>query len=216
MKVPTQFLAHSNSNLQMLSNSQNLIGRSLADYNQSQEGNHQKPTSNFNSASQQHLTKANSVQGSSTRIGSASGYSLRKFDPTEALQHQRMMAQQSMQILHKNQIMVNKSMRSFNSINMQAIKPYEQPKSVGTSQSIVNSNKNSIIIDSKTRQFIIGKNQMRQVPVKSKNAIPVLSNRRPSYGRPKSNSMSYRVHNQKNPSFGTAPQFMQSSFAVDS
>ena len=91
-------MAQSNVNLHT-GTSQNLVGRSLAEYAQSNEG--RKPTHNknesgqtFHSVSQKNLTRAvNSAQGaSSTRIGSASGYSLRKFDPTDALNHQRMLA----------------------------------------------------------------------------------------------------------------------------
>ena len=101
------------------------------------------PTHPIHSVSLKNLSKVaphSAQEGSSTRIGSASGYSLRKFDPNEAMLHQRILARQSMQILHRNnkdrsttdEVVVNTSMKSFNSQvvignttkNAQSTRPY--------------------------------------------------------------------------------------------
>ena len=44
----------------------------------------------------------NSKESETTRLGTTSGYSLRRFDPNEAMMHQKMMAQQSQRVLKQN------------------------------------------------------------------------------------------------------------------
>ena len=46
----------------------------------------------------------NSKESETTRLGTASGYSLRRFDPNEAMMHHKMMAQQSQRVLNKQNV----------------------------------------------------------------------------------------------------------------